>query len=326
MAHVAHFKINDIKRLRNEYQRDEKYVCRDGRIDSTRTNLNYNFKPDDLNQAFEKRFAEVKHSNRKDLNVISDWVVTCPQELIGTSQQSEFFELTYEFIKARYGANNVLQGYVHLDESTPHMHIPVIPVKDDRVSSKALFTKSELSNFHKDLDKAVENEFGLPGLVLNGRTKGNYTIQELKERTSQEQALYQQQQDADIELYALIQRETRLKAQIDVLNEERKEFTLYKEKWQEKANKSLQALRDKLESTAKANYEKQVQAVNDWADAYKKQLDEDFQRRQDNLEAIFKEKVDEAVKRRMDAEQRYAYQNESQGSHRELPDISNVKF
>lgn len=200
MAHVEHFKMADVRRLGNELSRDKNYKCRDGRIDPDRTPDNYvmdmQYKhgmrvrsAGTLLAELKSRLNEVPHSSRRDLNVISSWITTCPQELLDDpAKVRRFFEVTYQFVQERYGKENVLQGFVHTDETTPHIHIPLVPVKDGRVSAKALFTRKELSSFHKDLDKVMEEEFGMKGLILNGRTKGNYSVQELKERTKDEKA------------------------------------------------------------------------------------------------------------------------------------------
>lgn len=201
MAHVEHYKMADVRRLVNEWSRDREYTCRDGRIDPVRTKYNYTMDDSDrygmktkstpsLVGVLRARLGELTHSNRKDLNVLSDWVVTCPQELLyDEAKQRRFFEVTYSFLCDRYGRDNVLQGFIHLDETTAHGHFPVIPVKDGRVSSKAVFTRKELASFHTDLDRVMEREFGIKGLIKNGRTKGSYTVKELKERTKDEKAL-----------------------------------------------------------------------------------------------------------------------------------------
>lgn len=199
MAHVEHYKMSDVRRLTNEWTRDEAYHGTDGHIDPARTPNNYVI--DDsykygmklkrsctFSAAVRARLQEVQHSNRKDLNVLSDWVITCPQELLGDDTKiKRFFEVAYEFTAERYEKENVFQGFVHMDETTPHMHMPLMPVKDGRVSSKALFTRTELSSYHKALEKVMEDEFGMHGLVLNGRTKGNYTVKELKQRARDEE-------------------------------------------------------------------------------------------------------------------------------------------
>lgn len=202
MAHVEHYKMADVKRLANEWTRDEKYHDSDGRIKHDLTKYNYCMDDSTKSGGMKTRRArsllgvvrtrmdEVPHSTRKDLNVLSDWVITCPQELKDDEQKRQrFFEVAYQFCTDRYGAENVMNGYVHMDETTPHMHVPVMPVVDGRISAKALFTKKELTSFHKELDKRCEDEFGIKGLVKNGRTKGNYTFRELKQRSEDAQEL-----------------------------------------------------------------------------------------------------------------------------------------
>lgn len=195
MAHVSHFKKSDCKRLNNEYDRDEKFLDKEkakteSRIhfDKTKDNYKLGEQEMDLSEQIKKRFemGDLKISTRKDLNVMSDWVITCPREIDEPEEQKRFFKTVYQYTKDRYGSENVLTGFVHMDESQSHMHLPLIPVKDGRVSSKALFTRSELQNYQKDLDKRIADEFGRPGLILNGRTKGNFTYEELKERDKAE--------------------------------------------------------------------------------------------------------------------------------------------
>ncbi|WP_186312786.1 plasmid recombination protein, partial [Bacillus pumilus] len=89
----------------------------------------------------------------KDVKVCSDWVVTLPENLKGTSEkeQREFFEKTYEFLANRYGGEkNVLSANVHKDETTPHMHFAFMPVvwdekkQREKVSAKEVLTRKDL--------------------------------------------------------------------------------------------------------------------------------------------------------------------------------------
>lgn len=196
MAHVEHFKMQDVKRLCNEYEREEEFLHTDAakeRIDFSRLNLDYTIPSRRIHYqlAWElpRRVAAVPHSKRKDLNVMSTWVLTCPKELESDKDIKKFFDVAYRFTQERYGADNVMLGYVHMDETSPHIHIPLVPVKDGRISAKNLFTRKELSDYHKELDAVMEREFGMKGLVHNGRTKGKYTVEELKERTRREKEL-----------------------------------------------------------------------------------------------------------------------------------------
>lgn len=247
MAHLEHFKACDIKRLANEYSRNENYKCLDNRIDSARTLNNYvmDSSVNDITEALEKRLSEVPHMKRKDLNVLSSWVVTCPQELKDDKQQRErFFELTYAFIKARYGDDNVLQGFVHMDESTPHIHVSVVAVKDNRISAKKLFNKAELRNFHKELESLMEREYGMPGLILNGRTKGGYSTAELKERTRKENELNSLETSLNV-------RRSDLEAQAEELSIDRRKV-LKKANTLSEREKELQEREQKLETDKQA--------------------------------------------------------------------------
>ena len=121
MPHVEHFKLNDIKRITNEFEREPECNNSDNRIDFSRTKFNYELQPrrfhKELSVKLETRLSHVNHSTRKDLNVISSWIITCPQELLNNPDDvKKFFEVSYKFCQDRYGADNVLNGYVHMDE------------------------------------------------------------------------------------------------------------------------------------------------------------------------------------------------------------------
>ena len=286
MPHVEHFKKSDVRRLMNEYVRDG-YECHDGRIDSARTKWNYamddtkhyglgtRYSSSTASRVLEKRVDELPHSSRKDLNVMSTWVITCPQELKDdTGKRTQFFELAYELCKERYGQENVINGYVHMDETTPHMHVPIVPCKDGRISSKALFTRKELTDFQKELDNRCLIAFKRPHLVLNGRTKGNYTYKELKEReranndlTERERQValreekVKEREEAVITLENDLKvRESNLKALEDDFKEKMKNYTLDVKKGVETALERRDAARQRLDEFEKQKQSEMKQA------------------------------------------------------------------
>ena len=206
VAHVKHFAMGDARRLTHELERDRQAdgswaFKPTGEIDQSRTHQNYRL--GGSGRAADRvaaRLADpaLQVAKRKDLNVLSDWVITCPEALQeDPAKRDRFFQLAYEFTQSRYGPENVMPAAVHLDETSPHMHVPVVPVKDGRVSAKALFTRRELADFHTELDRACEFEFGMRGLIRNGRTKGDYTVAELKQRTKDQKAIEAAQRAAE---------------------------------------------------------------------------------------------------------------------------------
>lgn len=172
-------------------------------IDINKTHLNYNLGPIQRNGqgAFVKeRCSEVKMQKRADVNVMCSWVVTVPKE-IQADETERFFRETYKFLSDRYGKENVVSAYVHMDETTPHIHFAFVPVVEDKkknilkVSAKEAVTRKDLDMFHQHLSKYMEKIFGRDIGVLNEATKeGNKSIEELKNGTAKKEyeALKQQ--------------------------------------------------------------------------------------------------------------------------------------
>lgn len=159
------------------------------------THLNYNLAPErDITQGefIKQRCSEVYCLNRKDVNVMCSWVVTAPKDL-PSNENKQFFQAAYDFMANRYGQENVISSYVHLDESTPHMHFAFVPVTFDKkknrlkVSAFEVITRQELKVFHQQLQDYVEQALGHKVAILNGATvDGNKSIQELKNETAAE--------------------------------------------------------------------------------------------------------------------------------------------
>lgn len=158
-------------------------------INPEKTHLNYNLAPKrDLSQGefIKQRCSEIKVHNRKDINIMCSWVVSKPKGL-EEEHTDRFFKATYEFLENRYGKENVISAYVHLDETTPHIHFAFVPVVEDRkkggfkLSAKEKVNRKDLQTFHVDLSKHCEAVFGRDIGVLNEATReGNRSIDELK--------------------------------------------------------------------------------------------------------------------------------------------------
>lgn len=164
-------------------------------IDSERTPMNYNLAPDrELSQGdfVRKRCSEVYCMNRKDVNVLCSWVVTVPKD-VPEVEYEKFFHATYDFLEKRYGRENVVSAYVHMDEVTPHMHFAFVPVIYDKkkerykVSAFEVIDRRELTVFHAELEKHLESALGHEVGILNEATKeGNKSIAELKRESATE--------------------------------------------------------------------------------------------------------------------------------------------
>ena len=207
MAHLAKFTKAACGHMFKHYERAKEYNSETGQVEyikfanqeinSQRTHLNYNLAVHQTMRQgnfIRKRCSEVKLQNRKDVNVMCSWVLTAPKDL-PSSEQERFFKASYDFMANRYGEENVISAYVHLDETTPHIHFAFIPITEDKkkggfkVSAKEVINKRELQAFHQELDKHLEKALGHSVGVLNGSTKdGNKSISELKEKSALERA------------------------------------------------------------------------------------------------------------------------------------------
>ena len=195
MAHLDKFTRTDSRGvLKEAYRELRKYK---NNVDTSLSMNNYSMEgiksSKDALKRVDARCAEVMNGRKmqKQTNVIVSCAYTLPEYFYDkpVDEQRKCFDAVYRFIQDRYGKENVIDGVVHNDETTPHMTVYTVPVTTSRktgnitVSSASLCTQKEFNTFHKDLESYMEKEFGVKGLALNGRTKGNFTLEELKERT-----------------------------------------------------------------------------------------------------------------------------------------------
>lgn len=158
-------------------------------IDHSKTYLNYNLAPEHKGMTdyefMKKRCEEFKVLKRKDVNWLVSWVITMPADYTGN--KALFFREAYNFMENRYGKDNVVSAYVHLDETSPHMHFCFVPVIFDKkkqeykVNAKKCINKVELKQIHPEMQEYLENKLQTKVNILNGATaEGNKTIEQLK--------------------------------------------------------------------------------------------------------------------------------------------------
>lgn len=160
---------SDIAGVEMENERDENYKADNPQIDSSRTHNNYH------TYKVEGTWTEYCNKRIKELNLpiaVRHDAVYIATFVIGASPswfkdkdektQRQFFEDCTQFFIDNYGKENIVSAVVHLDESTPHMHLNMMPItKDGRLSAKKLFGRTELSNLQTDFHIAVGVDYGL---------------------------------------------------------------------------------------------------------------------------------------------------------------------
>lgn len=174
MAHMEKYKAASAPAMLHHYDRDREATLERDNVDRDRTRLNYTVGEQRGMDYVRSRIAEVERSQgravRSDAVVMADWVITRPPD-VRPEDEREFFQTAYDELCDRYGADNVLGGRVHMDETTPHMHCPVVPVveRDDgrlSLSAKQMFDRQDLRTFHRDLADREERALGYRPQVL----------------------------------------------------------------------------------------------------------------------------------------------------------------
>ena len=138
-------------------------------VDMSRSEDNYDLiSCDNYKRSIKEKLSNLVESSRavrKDAVVVCNFIVTSDSETmeaLGADRQREFFEDSVKWFSDRYGADRVLNATVHMDETTPHLHIGVVPItQDGRLSAKAIFTKTEMKAIQTEFARDVGEKYGL---------------------------------------------------------------------------------------------------------------------------------------------------------------------
>ena len=207
---------NVIREYCREYDDETKYK---NYVDLSKSHLNYSINGMSgreeaksnkklLLDKFNKRVLEVMKGRKmqSQTKAVASWVFTCPEPLRGKPElEKQYFETCADFVKERYGSENFIDGIVHYDETTPHMHCLFIPVGKSRktgletISHASVVNLKDLSNFHTDLENRLFNVFQIRGLGKNGNGQG-LELDEFKEAEDKRKQLEAQLADLDREL------------------------------------------------------------------------------------------------------------------------------
>ena len=134
-------------------------------IDSEKEHLNYDLVNQEKINYLEKANEIIdsqKVSNRatrKDAVLVNEWIITSNQEFFKGFDNAEikrFFETSLEYFSDKFGSQNMAYAQVHLDETTPHMHLGIVPMKDGRLSGKTVFDRKTLREIQDDFPKFLQ--------------------------------------------------------------------------------------------------------------------------------------------------------------------------
>ncbi|ELC8368520.1 plasmid recombination protein [Clostridium perfringens] len=178
-------KISDVKGKENEQER--KGFIRNKDIDLSKTHLNYDLVESNLNlyRRVQKRVEEVRENSRIQKNSVVDVsnIITLNKEQFeewGEDKSKEYFREVYNYFCDEFGKENVVSAKVHMDETTPHMHLHFVPIKDGKLQCRSVLNQSRFNKVHSNAPKYLQ-EKGFKVVRGDGKTKERGNIDNIHE-------------------------------------------------------------------------------------------------------------------------------------------------
>lgn len=112
-----------------------------------------------------------KKALRKDAVLVNEWIISSDHgffEKLDEERTKAFFAASVDYFKAKFGAENVRYAVVHMDETTPHMHMGIVPFDEDyKLAAKRVFDRQALLGVQEGLPaylqaRGFEIERGTP--------------------------------------------------------------------------------------------------------------------------------------------------------------------
>lgn len=209
VCHVEKFKSNDVRGLQIHNQR-ESSNSKNNDIDKNRTSLNYDLHNENkinYNQRVKEIIAEGykgAKAIRKDATVMTSTIVTSDKGFFDTlslAEQRRFFEEAYNFLKECYGEKNIVSAVVHMDETTPHMHLTAVPLTTDgKLSAKTIIDRKFLRHIQKAIPELLQSkgfdiERGLEGSSKGHTDTDQYKKDQLKRLKAENRELKRQNEE-----------------------------------------------------------------------------------------------------------------------------------
>jgi hypothetical protein len=161
-----------IKNLAGIYRHNERKNTHYSNKDINKQNTKHNYSIKAPYSTYEKIFKDMrvkynlKGMIKKVSNVMCEFIITSDKdffEAIGEEETKRYFETAYKFV-ANYnnlGEEFIVSAKVHLDESTPHLHILFVPVVHKKDKNGNEINKIACSEYWKGKDsyKKLQDKF-----------------------------------------------------------------------------------------------------------------------------------------------------------------------
>lgn len=198
-------KMADVKGKEMEQERKGKISNEE--IDLDKTKLNYDLVESSKNlyQRVKDRVEEVRAVSRIQKNSVVDYsnIITVPKEQFeewGIEKSKDYLKEVYNYFCEEFGKENVVSAKVHLDETTPHMHLHFVPVNKEngKLQARALMTPARINKIHSEAPKYLQ-EKGFEVQRGKGKTEKSLDIHRYKAEKMKEEVNILENKIKDLE-------------------------------------------------------------------------------------------------------------------------------
>lgn len=188
MAHIEKYKRAQVAPMIRHYERTMGATLERDNIDASRTRLNYEIadteQPHIDMEDLVAQLVELHNAHgraiRSDAVVMADLVITMPKGF-PEERAVEFFAKAADFAEEFWAPAICPQGYVHMDESQPHMHLPIIPFDPEaqRFRARDIITRGKLRQMHGQMEQYLRRELGMErvGVELTKQERGQRELE-----------------------------------------------------------------------------------------------------------------------------------------------------
>jgi myosin heavy subunit len=298
----------------NERKPGQKHSNKNIRADKTKNNI-FLKQPDGLSIT-QRVNNRIKDGYKKEKGIRSDAIklIEATVQLGGEIGQADewkqilVLEHAYEELKKIYGEENIVSAVIHVDETTPHLHMDFVPLtKDGRLSARdVLGNKGKMKKTQENYLKSMQERFP----ELNFQRKQDEITNGLEQKLFEKftHLLREEKEEFELERDEWLKEVAKLEERERALEEKEQAFENYREKTNETINQwrgyiskerhSIKIDKDANEQKAKELQEKELKLK-----AKEKELLEQAQELE-KRESDVKEKETEVKQRETEIDQR----------------------
>lgn len=156
-----------------------------------KSNIKFNKQVEDT---IERKRKNGLKGVRKDAVRMVEATVQLSGKILDDSEeeQEKVLRNSYDWLKNKFGEDNVISAVIHKDETNMHLHFDFVPfTEENKLSAKEIVTKPKLHEYQQDFLKSLQKMFPIENFE-----RGGGAVKGLKQRDFEKfQDLIKQQND-----------------------------------------------------------------------------------------------------------------------------------